>query len=267
MKIKKLKTLFTICVCLIVLSTFSCEMFSTSLFKDMGRDLSEVMKNASTEDLISNGTNPDILGDQQASQAALEALGEHDLTNITPEDATNVCTLATSAILPTSTLMDAIETITNASQEEIETEVDALNLINSILTTVPEVDTSALEQVLGNDTLVQEAEISSVAMATVSLMASALANENLETEQQLVNIETITQNLQNVTPEDLENAENKEELISTVLSGTDFEDNPAMETAISAVLTLKDREDLESLSIFGFNIGELFGSPSGNMGV
>ena len=86
-------------------------------------------------------------------------------------------------------------------------------------------------------------------------------------EYAIVNIETITQNLQNVTPEDLENAENKEELISTVLSGTDFEDNPAMETAISAVLTLKDREDLESLSIFGFNIGELFGSPSGNMGV
>lgn len=271
MKTKKANSIVAILICLTILFTVSCDMFTNSLLKGAARDMSETMKNASTSELIASGTNPDVIGDPAAAQAAMDALADKDLSEITPEEASNVCSLASSAILPVSNLMEALDKIVDSeknddnessdnsdgSQTEEESN-DATQIIAEILDSIPPVNTAALEQVLGNETLVKEAEIGDVAMATVSLMASSLSKKDLEAEEQQAILEQISKNLSNISSEEIKDGVT-DETIDKVLAGTAFEDDSAMKTAVKAALTLKDRDDISSLSIGGFNLGELIG--------
>ena len=261
MKTRKANTFIAICLCLVIFSSMSCEMFTTSLFKDAARDMSETMKNASTSDLLASGNNADILGDQAASQAALEELGKRDLENITPVEAANVCGLASSAILPVSTLMGAIDKIMNATDTEdsdsdgsgdSEKTDNTADIITEILASIPKVETTAIETVLQNDTLVKETEIGSVAMATVSLMVSSLSKADLDQETQKKELEQITDNLNNkLTEEEIKDGISTED-VTKVLEGTQFAEDTAMQTAIKAALIMKDRDDLSSLSNSNF---------------
>ena len=241
------------------------------LTKDAARPMSETMKNASTSELLAAGANPDVIGDPAAAQAAMDALADKDLSEITPEEASNVCSLASSAILPVSNLMEALDKILDSeknddnessdnpdgSQTEKESN-DATQIIAEILDSIPDVNTAALEQVLGNENLVKEAEIGDVAMATVSLMASSLSKKDLEAEEQQYTLEKISENLGKFSSEDVKDGIT-DDTIDDVLKGTAFEDDSAMKTAVKAALTLKDRDDISSLSIGGFNLGELIG--------
>ena len=99
MKRKQTNCIVAILICLTILFTVSCDMFTNSLLKGAARDMSEMMKNASTSELLAAGADPDVIGDPAAAQAAMEALAEKDLSNISAEEASNVCSLASSAIL------------------------------------------------------------------------------------------------------------------------------------------------------------------------
>ena len=131
-------------------------------------------------------------------------------------------------------------------------------IIAEILNSIPDVNTAALEQVLGNENLVKEAEIGDVAMATVSLMASSLSKKDLEAEEQQDTLDKISENLGKISSEAVKDGIT-DDTIDDVLEGTAFEDDSAMKTAVKAALTLKDRDDISSLSIGGFNLGELIG--------
>ena len=271
MKTKRTNSIVAILICLTILFTVSCDMFTNSLLKGAARDMSETMKNASESELLAAGANPDVIGDPAAAQAAMDALADKDLSNISAEEASNVCSLASSAILPVSNLMEALDKILDSeknddnessdnpdgSQTEKESN-DATQIIAEILDSIPPVNTTALEKVLGNETLVKEAEIGDVAMATVSLIASSLSKKNLEAEEQQDTLEKISENLGKISSEDVKDGIT-DDTIDDVLEGTAFEDDSAMKTAVKAALTLKDRDDISSLSIGGFNLGELIG--------
>lgn len=271
MKTKRTNSIVAILICLTILFTVSCDMFTNSLLKGAARDMSETMKNASESELLAAGANPDVIGDPAAAQAAMDALADKDLSNISAEEASNVCSLASSAILPVSNLMEALDKIldseknddnessdnSDGSQTEEESN-DATQIIAEILDSIPDVNTAALEQVLGNENLVKEAEIGDVAMATVSLIASSLSKKDLEAEEQQNTLEIISENLGKFSSEDVKDGIT-DTAIDKVLEGTAFEDDSAMKTAVKAALTLKDRDDISSLSIGGFNLGELIG--------
>lgn len=271
MKTKRTNSIVAILICLTILFTVSCDMFTNSLLKDAARPMSETMKNASTSELIASGTNPDVIGDPAAAQAAMDALADKDLSNINEKEASNVCSLASSAILPVSNLMEALDKILDSeknddnessdnpdgSQTEKESN-DATQIIAEILDSIPDVNTAALEQVLGNENLVKKAEIGDVAMATVSLMASSLSKKDLEAEEQQDTLDKISENLGKISSEEVKDGIT-DDTIDDVLKGTVFEDDSAMKTAVKAALTLKDRDDISSLSIGGFNLGELIG--------
>lgn len=292
MKNKNVNIIIALCLILAVFSATSCDMFTSSLFKNQARDLSSTMKNVSTENLIDSGSNPDVVGNPESAKAALEALGEReDLENISPEQATNVCNLASSAILPISNLMGIVDQLMNQTtppdqdEEDFEenvpsdpengetTENDSqqmLNMFTEILDTVPVVDTTAIETVLNNENLVKEADITSVTMATISLMATAIKEEVSkneapieETTQELLNqISENMEKLQNdetFSPENLSNAtaEEKKELISTILKDSPLEDNTAIQTAVFSFLTLSGREDFDVIgNLLGFGSEE-----------
>ena len=271
MKTKRTNSIVAILICLTILFTVSCDMFTNSLLKGAARDMSETMKNASESELLAAGANPDVIGDPAAAQAAMDALADKDLSNISAEEASNVCSLASSAILPVSNLMEAIDKILDSeknddnessdnpdgSQTEKESN-DATQIIAEILDSIPDVNTAALEQVLGNENLVKKAEIGDVAMATVSLMASSLSKKDLEAEEQQDTLDKISENLGKISSEEVKDGKT-DDTIDDVLKGTVFEDDSAMKTAVKAALTLKDRDDISSLSIGGFNLGELIG--------
>ena len=271
MKTKRTNSIVAILICLTILFTVSCDMFTNSLLKDAARPMSETMKNASESELLAAGANPDVIGDPAAAQAAMDALADKDLSNISAEEASNVCSLASSAILPVSNLMEALDKIldseknddnessdnSDGSQTEEESN-DATQIIAEILDSIPDVNTAALEQVLGNENLVKEAEIGDVAMATVSLIASSLSKKDLEAEEQQDTLEKISEKLGNISSEAVKDGIT-DDTIDYVLAETAFEDDSAMKTAVKAALTLKDRDDISSLSIGGFNLGELIG--------
>lgn len=267
MKTKQTNCIVAILICLTILFTLSCDMFTNSLLKGAARDMSEMMKNASTSELLAAGADPDVIGDPAAAQAAMEALAEKDLSNISAEDASNVCSLASSAILPVSNLMEAIDKIKDSTKDDNSENTDgsqteevneSVKVVSEILSSIPAVDTTAIEQVLGNDELVKEAEIGSVAMATVSLMASSLSKADLSPEEQQEQLDIISKQISEIKPEDIKDGVTTD-VIDKVLEGTAFEDDTAMKTAVKAALTLKNRDDISSLTIGGFNLGELIG--------
>lgn len=272
MKRKQTNSIVAILICLTILFTVSCDMFTNSLLKGAARDMSDIMKNASTSELLAAGADPDVIGDPAAAQAAMEALAEKDLSNISAEEASNVCSLASSAILPVSTLMDAIDKIKDSTKDDnseddnsentdgsqTEEVNESVKVVSEILSSIPAVDTTAIEQVLGNDELVKEAEIGSVAMATVSLMASSLSKADLSPERQQEQLDIISKKISEIKPEDIKDGVTTD-VIDKVLEGTAFENDTAMKTAVKAALTLKNRDDISSLTIGGFNLGELIG--------
>lgn len=251
------KIITTLLLCLAVLVITSCDnMFTTSLFKGFARDLTETMKNVSTDDLINSGTNPDVIGNQESAKAAIEALAEKDLSNITVEQGENVLKLGTAAILPTSTLMDAITSIMNAvpedgengateSEEDDETEI-ITNVITSMIASVPEMDNTAITTVLQNQEVLETGDITTVTLATLSLTASALANEGI-TDSEKVDTEMgkIGENVEDMG-EDIDSID-PEVFVENALKGTSFEESDAMKTAIKSFYYLMQRDDFGSL--------------------
>lgn len=251
------KIITTLLLCLAVLVITSCDnMFTTSLFKGFARDLTETMKDVSRDDLINSGTNPDVIGNQESAKAAIEALAEKDLSDITVEQGENVLKLGTAAILPTSTLMDAITTIMNAvpeddengateSEEDDETEI-ITNVITSMIASVPEMDNTAITTVLQNQEVLETGDITTVTLATLSLTASALANEGITDSEKIdtemgkigENVEDMGEDVDSIDPE---------VFVETALKGTSFEESDAMKTAIKSFYYLMQRDDFGSL--------------------
>ena len=143
--------------------------------------------------------------------------------------------------------MDAIGKITEDKDESEESE-ESTNVISSVLGSVPtDVNTGAIEQVLNNEKLVKETEIGDVTMATVSLMASSLAKKDCTEEERNQALTNISRNLKEKTT------------VDEVLAGTGFENDSSMKIAVKAALIIKTRDDTSSLSIGGFNLGEVIG--------
>ena len=256
------KIITTLLLCLAVLVITSCDnMFTTSLFKGAARDLTETMEKVSTDDLINSGTNPDVIGNQESAKAAVEALAKKDLSEITVEQSENVLKLGTAAILPTSTLMDAITSIMDAlpedgengatgddveSEEDDETEI-ITNVITSMIASIPKMDNTAITTVLQNQEVLETGDITTVTLATLSLTASALANEEITDSEKIdTEIGKIGENVKDMDEEDIENIK-PEVFVETALKGTSFEESDAMKTAIKSFYYIMQRDDFSSL--------------------
>lgn len=250
--------LFLLILCLAVLSVTSCEMFTHSMFKGAARDLSKTMEKVSTEDLIASGSDPNVVSNPESSKAAIEALGKRpeELENITVEQAENVLNLATSAVLPTSTLMNVLDQVLNTETgDDTNTEgsSETSNLLATTLLTAiqnaPEMDTTAVEIVLGKEEVLKEGDITTVTLATVSLAATAMKSADVESEEALQEaISSVTENIGKLTEnsKDLSNT-TAEEFIDEALKDTEFEDSDAMKTAMNALYYLMQRDDFANL--------------------
>lgn len=267
------KFLVGLSLCLVFLFVTSCELFTTSMLTFTKRDLKDSMNKMPTESLVASGKDPTVVGNQDSAIAALEVLGDRtdELEKLSPEDATNVMNLATAAILPISTFGDILASFMPSEDDENSGETEGSGegenqeenegnkIISSILNSIPQVDTTALETILGNETNVKEADITSTAMATISLMGSALKNDENITNPEAMN-ETFLMISAKLGSEEIKNQATTEDKVNYVLSETSSNDNEALKTAITAALILSEREDLGDLSIGGFNLGELLGA-------
>lgn len=259
------------------ISFTSCDLFTTSVLSFTARDLKESLKTMPTESLIAAGKDSSVIGNQSSAQAALEVLGERleELEDLSPEQAENVMNLATAAIIPVSTFGDILNSMigqdgnqntenegSEGSEGSEETEENnATEVLASLMNSIPVVDTAALEVILSNQENLTQSDITSTALATVALMASAVkSEESLTTEENQLQVFTaITQNLGS---DDVKNAETTKAKVAAALNGTGVENNDALKIAITAALTITEREDIGDLSIGGFNIGTLLGAST-----
>ena len=239
----------TIILCFALLIVTSCEnMFTTSIFKSAARDPETTVKKSSTEELVNSGSNPEVVNNPEIAQAALEELAGRELGKITAEDANNILDLTTSAILPISSIADALEQIQNQNNSE-----EKVELFDKLVESIPQVNTAAVEKILSDPELVNNADISSVVMGTISVMSSTIANTEI-TQTPTEILSEIVNNVKNDISDDM----STEEKISTVLQGTDFENNSAMVAVVNSILIIKDREDVKNLNLFGIDIGGMF---------
>lgn len=256
------------------ISFTSCDLFTTSVLSFTARDLKESLKTMPTESLIAAGKDSSVIGNQSSAQAALEVLGERleELEDLSPEQAENVMNLATAAIIPVSTFGDILNSMigqdgnpnteNEGSEGSEETEENnATEVLASLMNSIPVVDTAALEVILSNQENLTQSDITSTALATVALMASAVkSEESLTTEENQLQVFTaITQNLGS---DDVKTAGTTEAKVAAALNGTGVENNDALKIAITAALTITEREDIGDLSIGGFNIGTLLGAST-----
>lgn len=262
-------------LCFVLLFVTSCELFTTSMLTFAQRDPKDSMKKMSTESLVAAGKDPTVVGDQNSAIAALEVLGERteDLEKLSPQEATDVMNLATAAIFPVSTFGDILASFMPSEDDENSGESEGSGegenqeenksneIISSILNSIPEVDTTALETILGNEKNVKEADITSTAMATISLMGSALKNDESIADEEAMN-ETFQKISEKLGSDEIKNKATTEDKVNFVLSETSSQDNEALKTAITAAIILSEREDLGDLSIGGFNLGELLGAKA-----
>ena len=236
--------LFLLVLCLAILFVTSCDMFTNSMFKGAARDLSKIMEKASTDNLISSGSDPNVIGNPESAKAALEELSKRtdQLENIPVEQAENVLNLANSAILPTSKVMDVVDQILNNESGE---STDFVTTLLETLQDIPKIDTKAVETILskpveGENEVLNNGDLTTVALATVSLAASALANEEFTPEDYNTAVSKITEKIN--AGENL----NADEILEEI--NIQNEDNKsAMKTAIEALCTIMDREDFKNL--------------------
>ena len=89
-KISKYSFLFLLLLAVLLVS--SCDFFTSSVLSFAARDTAETVKSTPTNALVSAGSNPSVVGDQNMAQTYLEELGNRpeDLENLKTEEAENV---------------------------------------------------------------------------------------------------------------------------------------------------------------------------------
>lgn len=164
------------------LSLLSCEFFTTSLGKKYERkDLSETLKNESTEDLVALLSDSNVLKDPQVINEILIALGDspEKLLELSIEDQEKILELWTGLTVP----MDALSVFANNSSGT-ETE-DLLESFVELLGETNSDNIDAAATLLSNPETLENADVMTIAISTMTLIYSIAATEvqNSESEE------------------------------------------------------------------------------------
>ncbi|MGL4985848.1 MAG: hypothetical protein ACRC5H_01765 [Treponemataceae bacterium] len=177
----------------LLIGFMSCEAFFdpfvTSLGKDSTRDLVELYKKFSVQELVNALGDINLQSDKKAKEALVTALGskgEEDLKNLSLNDKQKVLDLAFDVIVPLSVVTDVAKTILSSSDG-----TDINKIISSIAQSTSTIDTKALVFLLQDKTLLLEGDISKVGLGTTALFAQVIhAEPNLDVEDLVSRIES-----------------------------------------------------------------------------
>ena len=182
-----------------------CSFFTTSWGTGARRNLSENFAKMSTSELADKIEDSAIINDAESARALLSSLGTRsDLSTLNTTQQAAVLNLTSSASISTEVISSATSLISSAGSS-----ANVGELISGILSQVGEADTTAAVTILSDTNNLASLPASTVAMATISVVAQVARTENLV--------------------EDIEEIQNQ---IGTVFQSS----NPDIDAAVEAIL-------------------------------
>ncbi len=236
-----------------VISLASCEVFSRPLYTAT-RDISGQLGSLSTQALAENidrlATDPkktaDLLGE-------LARRDQDEISALSAGDKEKILGAGVSAVLPTSQLGKAVDALTSDGDFE--------KVLDSLCSASPDVDTRALETILKDPETLSNADASTLALATASLIVSAIKKES-GTGSVKDKLEQFKEKMSAAGEGANEDAFKK--TLKEAGFGEEAAGSLAVAMGTAQVLTGKagqdkpDRkEDVEKLSFGGHNLGDL----------
>ena len=167
---KKIAFIFTslVLVCL----SISCEFFSKPLYR-FSRDISGVIGSMSTADLAGNVDK--LSSDPKIAADVLNELAnrpEDEVRNLSKEDKEKLLNAGVSAILPVSQLGDMVKQLTKGDGE-----MNFATIMDSLSQGGASVNTKALETILEDEQILQNADASTLAFSAASLIVNTVKTE------------------------------------------------------------------------------------------
>jgi len=212
----------------ILFATVSCsQLYTESVGSSLARDGVDIPSSTSIDDLLDIARTRDA-ADPDVAKEILEILGDkdpEDIANLTIEEQTDILDLAGAAVID-------LETITNLSQDIDDNPDNQNELIqNAIDDAGSDVDTTVLEQLLSDNTVLTEAPAESVVIAAVAIIASVSAETDAETVTDIL--------------------ANPDSLASSSLTQ---EQQDQLSIVINATNVLETRSDIDDITIGDFDL-------------
>lgn len=247
-----MKRLFYILFGIFFLCFFiGCQAFVTPMFKT-SRDVSAQIANLSTKDIVANIDR--FAGSPEKTVAVLNELGgrQEEIKSLSPSEKSAILKAGVSATIP----MKEISSIADSTMNSGEGGMDPNEVLKSVLSSVPEMDTKALEVILESDfegLSTQDIALSSVAVAMTAVKKEGGETEDLATKLQSAIKPTHDEN-GNVTGVEFsnENGFNNEDSVSAL---------NAVAGALDKVVKDPQRKNEEILP--GVSVDTLIGMISG----
>ncbi|MCR5612852.1 hypothetical protein [Treponema sp.] len=248
MKNTKVKIFSVLALCCFT----SCSFFTTSWGTGARRNLSENFSKMSTSDLADKISDPTIINDEDSARALLATLGNrNDLSSLNTAQMTSVLNLTSSASISTEVISSATSLISSAGSTS-----DVGSIISGILSQVGDADTTAAVTILSDTNNLAALPPSTVAMATISVVAQVAKSENVSDDIQTIQdqIETVFQN-PNASIDDAVEA----------IIGTDASEESTQALTVALQTFKYYATEAPDAELFpGVSLSSIFGSQSGS---
>lgn len=215
----------------------SCrQLYTTSLAKPLARDSVSLSSSTKTSDLVTLAKN-DAAGDSSLAKEVLDVLANKEASEITSlplEDKTAILNLATTA---TVKLSDLTAIASQAESDGADTDALVTQAFDAFDNTV---NLEAIQTILADQDTLQNAPADTLVLATAVVAADVV--EDIGSEQLMDILEQDTPDLSALTQE-------QQDKVQLVLD-------------VKAALDQRPPEDLDAVSIGGFNLADLLGGSA-----
>ncbi|MBQ0162886.1 MAG: hypothetical protein KBS84_06990 [Treponema sp.] len=154
----------------------SCEIFTTSIGKGLARDNTEMYASQNASDLIDFAKTSEAINDPAVSAQILKALGtKNNLTDLSNEDKNTVLEL----LIGSTITMDTISETLNSIQAEELNNDGVVNLLDTLLNSITDADTSAVVQLFTDPDSLENMDPFNAMLASMCIMAQVAKDEQV----------------------------------------------------------------------------------------
>lgn len=150
----------------------SCEMFSRPIYS-FSRDISGYVSSLSTTDLVGNidklAADPDKTADVLNELAGRD---QEEIKGLSQGEKEKLLEAGVGAILPTSKLGETVDVLTKG-----EDKTDVNKIMETLTSGSPDVNTKALETVLGDEDMLNNADATTLTLGAASLITNTIKKE------------------------------------------------------------------------------------------
>lgn len=238
----------------------SCEMFSRPIYS-FSRDISGDISSLSTNDLAGNidklAADPDKTADVLNELAGRD---QKEIKGLSQGEKEKLLEAGVGAIIPTSKLGETVDVLTKGEEKK-----DVNKIMETLTSGSPDINTKALETVLEDDDMLNNANVGTLALGAASLIVNTVKNEGgndkMDTFQQAAQAATSGEAFNEETfKQELEKGGFSKESVSalttamgvtTVLSGTAGDGKP------------NRKADAEKIEFGGYSLKDLLDEMTG----